>query len=86
MPHTDPVNGKEKVLVAQSCLTLCNPTDCSLPGSTVRGILQVRILVWVAMPSSGDLPNLGKDMFNFRLIVQKKQRGVNYWLDKKIAE
>ena len=30
---------KVKVLVAQSCLTLCNPTDCSLPGSSVRGIL-----------------------------------------------
>ena len=40
------------VLVAQSCLTLCNPTDCSLPGSCVHGILQARILEWVAMPSS----------------------------------
>ena len=32
--------------------------DCSLPGSSVHGILQARILEWVAMPSSGDLPNL----------------------------
>ena len=39
-------------LVAQSCLTLCNPMDCSPPGSSVHGILQARILEWVAMPSS----------------------------------
>ena len=37
------------VLAAQSCLTLCNPTDCNLPGSCVRGILQARILGWVAI-------------------------------------
>ena len=36
-------------LVAQSCLTLCNPMDCS---QSVHGILQARILEWVAMPSS----------------------------------
>ena len=34
----------------QSCLTLCNPMDSSLPGSSVRGILQAHILEWVAMP------------------------------------
>ena len=33
-----------KVLVAQLCLTLCNPMDYSLPGSSVHGILQVRTL------------------------------------------
>ena len=36
----------------QSCPTLCDPMDCSPPGSSVHGILQVRILKWVAMPSS----------------------------------
>ena len=35
----------------QSCLTLCDLMDCSLPGSFVHGILQARILEWVAMPS-----------------------------------
>ena len=40
------------VCVAQSCLTLCNPMDCSLPVSSVHGILQARILEWVDMPSS----------------------------------
>ena len=33
----------------QSCLTLCNPMDCSPPGSSVHGILQARILKWVAV-------------------------------------
>ena len=40
------------MLVTRSCLTLCNPMDCSPPGSTVHGILQARILEWVAMPFS----------------------------------
>ena len=37
--------------ITQSCLTLCHPMDCSLPGSSVHGILQARILEWVAFPS-----------------------------------
>ena len=38
--------------VIQSCLTLCDPMDCSLPGSSVHGILQAGILEWVATSSS----------------------------------
>ena len=45
----------------QSCLTLCNPMDCNPPGPSVHGILQARIPEWVAMPSSGDLPDPGID-------------------------
>ena len=48
-----------KVLVAQSCLTLCDPMDCSPPGASVHGILQARILAWVAISSSRDLPSPG---------------------------
>ena len=36
----------------QSCLTLCDPMDCSPPGSSVHGIFQARILEWVAMTCS----------------------------------
>ena len=43
------------VLVTRSCVTLCNPMDCSLPGSSVHGILQARILEWVAMRYSREL-------------------------------
>ena len=38
--------------IAQSCPTLCDPVDCSLPGSSVHGILQARILEWVAISFS----------------------------------
>ena len=45
----------------QLCLTLCDPIDCSLPGSSFHGIFQARILEWVAMPSSGDLLSPGTE-------------------------
>ena len=43
---------KGKVLVAQSCPIFCDLMDCSLPGSSLHGILQARILEWVAIPFS----------------------------------
>ena len=43
----------------QAGLTLCDPTDYSPPGSSVRGLLQARILEWVAMSFSRDLPDPG---------------------------
>ena len=42
--------------VAQLCPTLCDPMDCSLPGSSVHGILQERILEWIAVPFSRGSP------------------------------
>ena len=45
--------------VAQSCPTLCNPMDCSLPGFSVHGIFQARVLEWVSTSFSGDLPEPG---------------------------
>ena len=41
-----------RCLVVQLCPTLCNPMDCSPPGSCLHGIFQARILEWVTMPSS----------------------------------
>ena len=46
-------------LVAQSYPTLCDPMNYSSPGFSAHGIFQTRILEWVAMPSSRDLPNPG---------------------------
>ena len=43
---------KKESEVTQSCPTLCNPMDCSPPGSSVHGILQARILEWVAISFS----------------------------------
>ena len=43
---------KVKVLIVQSCLTLCEPADYSPPSSSVHGILEARILEWVAVSFS----------------------------------
>ena len=45
--------------VTKSCLTLCNPMDCSPSGSSVHGISQERMLSGMPFPSSGDLTDLG---------------------------
>ena len=47
-----PQMSEKKMLVTQSCPTLCNPMDCSLPGSSVHGILPLRKLKWVVIPFS----------------------------------
>ena len=78
LPHTGRIlyrlssQGSQKhqwgvVSVAQPCPTLCDPMDCSPPGSSVRGILQARILEWVAMPSPEDLPDLGIEQIPYHL-------------------
>ena len=46
-------------LVVKLCLTLCDPMDCSPPGSYVHGISQARILEWLPFLSPGDLSNPG---------------------------
>ena len=48
-----------KVLVVQSCPTLCDPMDCSPSGSSVHGILQARILEWAAISFSKYLADPG---------------------------
>ena len=51
--HLSTVSAMESCcLAAKSCLTLCDSMAYSLPGSSVHGIFQARILEWVAMPSS----------------------------------
>ena len=46
----------KKVKVTQSCPALCDSMNCSLPGSSVHGIFQARILELLAFPTPGDLP------------------------------
>ena len=43
------IQSESKSEVAQPCRTLCNPVDCSPPGSSIHGTLQARILEWVAI-------------------------------------
>ena len=51
MPFPSPMDESESE-VAQSYLTLCDPMDCSLPGSSVHGIFQARVLEWGAIAFS----------------------------------
>ena len=51
---------KAKVLVTQSCLTLCDAMDCSLLGSSIHGIFQARIMEWIAI-SFFRSPSLHRD-------------------------
>ena len=53
---------KSESEVTQSCLTLCDPMDCSLPGSSVQGIFQARVLEWVAI-SFSNAPNIGAPQY-----------------------
>ena len=47
---------------AQSCPALCQPVECGSPGASVLGILQARILEWVAIPPPGDLLKRGTEL------------------------
>ena len=67
------VHEKMKMLVVQSCLTLCHTMDCSLPGSSVHRIFQARILEWVAAATAAKsfqscptLPNQHKRTLRLR--------------------
>ena len=51
---------KSESVVAQLCLTLCDPMDCSLPGSSIHGIFQARVLEWGAIAFTESLVNAAK--------------------------
>ena len=63
---------KSESEVAQSCPTLSDPMDCSLPGSSVHGILQARVLEWGALAFSTDdsSPLLLNVMIQFSSVTQ----------------
>ena len=58
-------------LEAQLCLTLCSPMDCSPPGSSGHGILQARVLEWVAMTSSRGSSRLHPGLPSFRQMLYR---------------
>ena len=61
----------------QLCLTLCNRMDCSLSGSTVHGILQARILEWIAIPFSRG-SSWPRDLFIFNWRITTLQYCVGF--------
>ena len=66
------------VKVSQSCRTLCNAMDYSLPGSSVHGILQIRILEWVAIPFKSESPSLQADS------LLSEQRGEPFICEREV--
>ena len=60
-PTLTSIHESSEVLVTQSCLTLCDPTNCSLSGSSAHRIPQARILESGAIYLSGDLPDSGSE-------------------------
>ena len=75
---------KSESEVAQLCPTLSDPMDCSLPGSSVPGIFQARVLEWVAIAFSGDVKSqLIEKTMMLGKIEGKRRRGQQSirWLD-----
>ena len=67
--HVNEMKVKNESEVVQSCLTLSDPMDCSLPGSSVHGIFQARVLEWVPSPSPScaSLVHKSKCCFSFEI-------------------
>ena len=61
------------MLVAQLCPTLCNPLDCSLPGSSVHGIFQTRILEGLPIPFSMDQTPISHTVVRFFTISATRE-------------
>jgi len=69
---------KSESEAAQSCPTRSDPRDCSLPGSSIHGIFQARVLEWVAIAFSGDISEKISNAAVFELYgSQKKKRKRN---------
>ena len=69
---------KSKIEASQSCQTLCNPIDCSPPGSSIHGIFQARVLEWSAIAFSGYVDDTtlmaesGKELKNILMKVKEE--------------
>ena len=81
---------KWKALVTQLCLTLFNPMHYSPPGSSVHGILQARILEWIAIPcsrgSSGHRDRTQVSCIVGRFFTMWPPREVDLWIKVSICE
>ena len=82
------VNNEREREVAQSCPTLCDPMDCSLPGSSVHGIFQAIVLEWIALSFSKE-SSQPRDRTQVSHIVDRRftvcdlsQKAVLAWITK----
>ena len=67
---------KSESEVTQSCLTLCNPMDCSLPGSSGHGIFQARVLEWGAIAFSTLMAESEKELKSLLMKVKEESEKV----------
>ena len=65
--------------VAQSCLTLCDPMDCSLPHSSIHGIFQARVLEWIAISFSRG-PSRPRDQIEVSCVAGRR---FNLWATRE---
>ena len=73
LPFPSPMHESESEIdVAQSCPTLSDPMDCRLPGSSVHGIFQARVLEWVAIAFSGVRQYGATNTFAFLWVLKHK--------------
>ena len=80
---------KSESEVAQSCPTLSNPMDCSLPGSSIHGIFQARVLEWLAIAFSY-MNTMNFKCFNFDIIevvrdLRKKCERTLSYIEKSLV-
>ena len=71
---------KSESEVTQSCLTLSDPMDCSLPGSSIHGIFQARVPEWGAIAfseKSGVLQSMGLQRFKHNIATEQQQKKLN---------
>ena len=73
------------VKLFQLCLTLCDPKDCSLPGSSIHGMFQARILEWVAI-SSPRGPSHPKDGTRVPLISSIGRQILYHCITREVPE
>ena len=76
---------KSESEVAQSCPTLCNPMDCSLPGSSVHGIFQARVLGWGAIAFSEEDINHTKIFLSQSPKAREANTKINKWDQIKLT-
>ena len=71
------MKGKSENEVAQSCPTLLDPMVCSLPGSSVHGIFQARVLEWGAIAFSKFRFDLNQIPYNYTVEVRNRFKGLD---------
>ena len=76
---------KSESEVAQSCLTLSGPVDCSPPGSSIHGIFQARVLEWGAIAFSGVLAEREQNSAKVVWLLRNKVRGLEPMLSLSLA-